>query len=347
MCDDSIAPLETIMSSSAKNVSDLHRLLRELVLLRGHERWTPKSLGTHFKVSEKTIRRDMKKLERTGFGVKFDRAKNGYSLESDTFLPPVQLTLDEALALIVVCEDVAGRGQVSLLDAALGAMSKIESLLPRSLRDELAEVMDHVEVRLARSGSAEGESGVFEQIRAAIVTQTVLRCHYKSARGSEPQRSFEFEPYVLWFGVRAWYTIGRHRRHDEIVALKLRRFQRMDVTSGTFVRPKTFSIDDYLGNAWQMMPGEREFDVELRFDTGFSETIADTRWHKTQQVTRHADGSATLRFTVAGLDEIVWWVLSMGRHCHVVKPKELRDRVRLEAAAAAKQYQDGRAKTAR
>jgi predicted DNA-binding transcriptional regulator YafY len=41
----------------------------------------------------------------------------------------------------------------------------------------------------------------------------------------------------------------------------------------------------------------------------------------------HDDGSITFRCKVDGLDEIVWWVLSMGPHCTVVHPKELADRV--------------------
>ncbi|MBS0191785.1 MAG: WYL domain-containing protein [Phycisphaerales bacterium] len=326
------------MPASAKNVSDLHRLLSELVLLRGHEQWTPRLLGKQFGVSEKTIRRDMKKLASTGFGVTFDRSKRGYKLDASTFLPPVQLTLDEALSLIVLCEDVAGRGQVGLLEPAIAAMSKIESLLPASLKADLNQIMDHVEIRLARSGSSSGENKIFEQIRGAIVKRTVLRCRYKSAKGVEPQRSFEFEPYALWFGVRAWYAIGRHRRHGELTALKLRRFQSIDPLNETFTRPPDFSADSYLGNAWQMIPGDTEYAIELRFDADFAETIADTRWHKTQAAVRHPDGTVTLRFKVAGLDEIVWWVLSMGKHCEVVQPRELRERVREEAAAMAALY---------
>jgi predicted DNA-binding transcriptional regulator YafY len=31
---------------------------------------------------------------------------------------------------------------------------------------------------------------------------------------------------------------------------------------------------------------------------------------------------------VSGFEEIVWWILSMGPHCRVIKPKVLADRVR-------------------
>jgi predicted DNA-binding transcriptional regulator YafY len=45
-----------------------------------------------------------------------------------------------------------------------------------------------------------------------------------------------------------------------------------------------------------------------------------------------------IRFTVDGLEEIVWWVLSYGPHCRVMEPGELRERVRRLQQSAAAQY---------
>ena len=45
-----------------------------------------------------------------------------------------------------------------------------------------------------------------------------------------------------------------------------------------------------------------------------------------QMRTRTSARSAFAR--VSGLEEIVWWILSMGPHCKVIKPKALADRVR-------------------
>jgi len=75
----------------------------------------------------------------------------------------------------------------------------------------------------------------------------------------------------------------------------------------------------------------------------FAQTMADTRWHPTQEIEEHPDGSSTFRCTVDGLDEIVWWVLSMGPHCVVKSPPELAQRVRDLADRTAANYA-GRAK---
>jgi predicted DNA-binding transcriptional regulator YafY len=87
-----------------------------------------------------------------------------------------------------------------------------------------------------------------------------------------------------------------------------------------------------------MIRGTPEHEVEILFDAEFANTVADTQWHKTQEVEFHEDGSATFRCTVAGLDEIVWWVLSMGPHCEVRAPDELRERVRTAAMEMALRY---------
>ena len=322
-----------IVHSSKKNVNDLHRLLKEIELLRGHNSWTPARFGTLFGISERTVRRDMQKLIATGFGVRFDRTRRAYYLEGGSFLPPVELSLDEALALVVLCEDVAGRGQVGLLGAAVSALSKVESQLPEAFQRRLRGVMDTVAVRLAPSGSIDQESRVFEQMRLAIAERRIVRCQYVAAGRRGEARTLELEPYVVWFGVRAWYVIGRHRERKDLVALKLRRFQSVVLTKRKFRRPAGFSVEDYLRNAWQMIPGDRDYEVEVCLDAAFGPTAADTRWHHTQEVVHHADGSVTMRLTVSGLEEIVWWVLSMGSHCVVMKPAELANRVRREVKA--------------
>ena len=58
-----------------------------------------------------------------------------------------------------------------------------------------------------------------------------------------------------------------------------------------------------------------------------------------------ADRSLIFRCTVDGLDEIVWWVLSMGPHCMVHKPVELRVLVAEMGRQTAKLYAGQRAQT--
>jgi predicted DNA-binding transcriptional regulator YafY len=120
--------------------------------------------------------------------------------------------------------------------------------------------------------------------------------------------------------------------------LKLSRFEKIQLTDLAYEVPRGFSVQKHLGNAWRMIRGEKSYTVELEFDVEFAETVADTLWHPTQEVIWNDDGSILFRCTVDGLDEIVWWVLSMGPHCVVKKPGELAKRVSELAAATAGKY---------
>jgi predicted DNA-binding transcriptional regulator YafY len=149
---------------------------------------------------------------------------------------------------------------------------------------------------------------------------------------------FRFDPYTLLFCERAWYAVGLHHGRGEVRKLKLNRFSMIETDAARYEIPKDFAVDEYLGNAWRMIRGDKRYNVELWFDAEFAETISDTHWHRTQQIDWQDDDSIVFRCTVDGLDEIVWWVLSMGPHCVVRKPKALADRVTKLAQQTASRY---------
>lgn len=329
--------------SSLKQNSDIHRLLKIVTMVQGSKPLPIEWLATELGVSERTIFRDIRKLNDTGVPVVHDEASGGYRVETGFFLPPLQLTVDETLALAILCDDVAQKEQIAFLAPAWRALAKIEAQLPPETRAELDALAGHVVVRTAQADSGEGSSDVYERMRSAIASRRALRCEYESptsmARNEQAAReTFHFEPYALLFSVRAWYALGRRDGREGVRCLKLSRFTRVAPTDVPYEIPEGFTVEKHLGNAWRLIPGPVEYDVVLRFESPISETVADTRWHPTQVIEHDEDGSITMRVRVAGLDEIVWWVLSMGPSCRVVEPRELADRVRDLAARTAALY---------
>lgn len=316
----------------------VHRLLKIITLIQANPGWTAKRLAEECGVEERTIFRDLNELAEVGIPYFFDSATGGYRIRSDFFLPPIQLAPDESLALALLCEEVAQADQIAFLRPAWRALSKILAGLPAGVRDEIAEITQATTIRTAASVPSSGHEDVYEQIREAILDKTALVCRYESASGNESDE-FDFEPYGLFFSVRAWYAIGYHSAHNAVRTLKINRFTALRPTRRPYQIPHGFNIDSYLGNAWRMMRGDTDYNVELRFDAEFVSTISDTCWHKSQKFEFHEDGSATFRCTVSGLDEIVWWVLSHGPHCQVLQPPELAHRVHRLAKATSDLYQ--------
>ena len=324
----------------AVDYSRIHRLLKILMHIQGENGWTAKRLAVECGTTERNIYRDMKMLEGAGVPYAFDNETNGYIVRRDFFMPAVEMTLEESLALLALAERIGGDEQVPFTKAAAKAISKIRCNLSPAIQQELKQVEDHVAIRLAAINPPEGTEDVYETVRSALARRQVLGCKYDAVGGNHsPGEVFSFKPYTLLFSQRAWYTIGHHGGRNAVRCLKLNRFNQCKLTKEPYEIPKGFTVAKHLGNAWRMIRGTQSYEVELRFDPQFAETVADTHWHKTQELFYQEDGSLIFRCTVDGLDEIVWWILSMGPHCVVNKPSELADRVRELAAGIVSKYE--------
>ncbi len=81
--------------------------------------------------------------------------------------------------------------------------------------------------------------------------------------------------------------------------------------------------------------------VVIRFDKLVADNVAEVRWHKTQSITRRADGSIDFEVIVDGLREISWWILGYGDQAEVVSPPELREMIAARVSNMARRYERG------
>ena len=148
------------------------------------------------------------------------------------------------------------------------------------------------------------------------------------------------EPYALHFAARAWYVIGRSRQHREVRIFKLARIRGLEMTGRFFQRPANFKVEDKLGQAWSLIPEGKLYDIELEFSPMVAVNVAEVRWHPSQQQTMLDDGRCRMQFRVDGLGEIAWWLSGYADQVKVVKPVELRRRLRQMHLRAAELCED-------
>jgi len=326
----------------AADYSRIHRLLRILTLIQSEPGWNPRRLSVECATTERNVYRDIRIIRAAGIPVDNDPEKHGYVVRKDFFLPAVTLSLDESLALVALAEHIGGKEQIPMMSAAAKAIAKIRCNLPPKIQQELADIDPYLNIQLPPVNKLDGIRDVYLKMQMALKSKRAMLCEYEAVShqgdGDNFAGTFEFEPYTLFFSQRAWYAVGYHCGRRGLRCLKLNRFSRCQITDRTYKIPKTFSLDKHLGNAWRMIRGKTRYDVELWFDPSFAETIDDTYWHKTQEVQWQPDGSIVFQASVDGLEEILWWILSMGPHCIVRKPKELAERVKELAEKMAECY---------
>jgi proteasome accessory factor B len=323
----------------AGDYSRVHRLLQLIAMLQSRRAPDTKTLAETCGTSERNIYRDLRVLR--ACGIADDRkGSDGYGVRPGFFMPPVELTLEESLSLLVMAEQCREK-QIAFQEHAGRALEKIRSQLPSRMIDALEPLDARVTVDLARGSADDSARDVYERVRRAIASRRVLRCQYEAVQSTQgaaaDKEVFELRPYQLWYCQRAWYVVGYHCGRREVRTLKLSRFVGCELTGKPYGIPDNFRLADHLGMAWRMRRGKRH-KVAVRFMPEFAETVGDTRWHPSQQEESHEDGSVTLRFSVDGLDEIIWWILGYGPGAVVLEPRELVERVRDSAQATARLY---------
>ena len=118
------------------------RLLLILNLIRARKNLTPKDLAKECGVSERTIYRDINAISKADIPIYYN---NGYKFLTDAFLPPLNLSLDENLALYMGLNSEDVNSQAALKSAGKTALAKIESLLSETIRDDYFAIRTHIE----------------------------------------------------------------------------------------------------------------------------------------------------------------------------------------------------------
>ena len=181
------------------------------------------------------------------------------------------------------------------------------------------------------------DRSTFLRCLEAVHSSHKVRLRYRSLYEGRVIRTV-LSPYALFFGERAWYLVGFSSAHRAVRMFKVDRIAELTVTEERFRRPARFSVENFLGNAWHLVRGERRYRVLIRFLPKVATNVAEVRWHRTQEVERQPDGSILFKVQVDGIDEIAWWILGYGPYAEVLKPAALRRKVAEMASQTAALY---------
>jgi predicted DNA-binding transcriptional regulator YafY len=308
------------------DISRLHRVLRIITLLQGGRPFNAQQLARECHVSRRTIYRDMATIEKAGIPFYYDGATQAYRIHASGLLPAINLTLDEALGLVLLATEMGRSGRLPLVDPARDAAAKIESSLPLGLRAALGGLIQNMAMRPGPVARHNSLQETYRLVQRTIARREALDAVYISFHDAGQIRT-RLEPYWLWFCERAWYVIGRSSKHRAVRTFKLGRFKSLAPSGSRFKVPHGLSLEKHLGNAWRMMRGDKSYEVQLKFSPLVGPNVAEVNWHKSQRLRWDDDGAVWFSATVDGLDEIAWWVIGYGPEVEVIQPPELRDRL--------------------
>ena len=275
-------------------------------------------------MSRRTAFRDLETLRAAGVPLQFDKASARYSIPDDYFLRPTNFSSAEAVAIVALTNEFGAERDLPFYGAARSAALKIQEALPAAMRREVQNLARCIHIRLNPIDRLAGAEHIYEQLLQSISTRRIAAIRYESLTEWE-QIDTKLRPYQLLYNRHSWYVIGRSSFHGAPRTFNLSRIASIELLPQQFARPRGFSVDRYLGNAWNIMPqpGPDEH-VAVRFAPMVAKNVSEVNWHKTQRVEFLDDGSIDFHVRVSGLNEIVWWILGYGDQAEVLRPVKLR-----------------------
>ncbi|MGI5483587.1 helix-turn-helix transcriptional regulator [Streptomyces lavendofoliae] len=302
------------------------RLLRLLSLLQAHRDWSGADLAQRLGVTPRTVRRDVDRLRELGYPVHASPGTGGgYQLGAGAALPPLLLDDDEAVAVAVGLRTAAGSGIEGVGETSVGALAKLEQVLPDRLRRRVSALTTFT-VPLLRAAESPVDPSVLTELAAACRDGERLRFEYRDHGGSATRRTVE--PHRLVCTERRWYLVAwdvdrgdwRTFRADRIVPKP---------PHGPRFPPRTPPAEDLAAYVSEGV-GRRAYAAQavVRLHVPAAEAA---RVVGPMDGVLEAEGESTclLRTGAASLDVLVIHVALMGLEFEVVEPRALEDHVRV------------------
>ncbi len=304
----------------------LARFYRVLAVLQAHG-----EAGVHVDeiarrvgMSKRTVYRDLVALESEIAVPLWNDGHGTWGLAADALLPPLKLTLQEAMAVVISARLMARYADKYDPDLA-AAFQKLEEVLPAAL----AEPVERTLSVLATRPRDERFSRHVHLLTRAWAERRVVTFAYAPARyagADRGPRSARVRPYLIEPSLQthALYLIGFDETRDAVRTFKIERIADLALAPETFDPPASDAVEEVLARAWDIIADQPPTEVVLRFSAAVADRVRETRWHPTQRLADGDDGSLLWRATVSGTVEIRLWILSWGDDVEVLEPAALR-----------------------
>ena len=237
------------------------------ILQRGGTR-TVAELAGRLGVDERTVRRYVAHLVDLEIPVRSVRGRyGGYVLAPGFRLPPLMLTDDEALAVLLGLIGAQRSGLVTgVVGAVESATSKVRRVLPTALERRLDALLATTEITgPPHPESRPPESEVVLALAEAARDRRPIGIEYLSHDGRHSERTLH--PYGIVAHDGRWYVTGEDSSSGEVRTFRVDRIRRPRVLPGEFAVPSGFDPTDQVLTGLAGVPRGEAVSVRVQGTT--------------------------------------------------------------------------------
>lgn len=304
------------------------RVLALLEILQAGGIRTVGDLAGRLDVDERTVRRSVKLLADLGVPVVSIRGRyGGYRLAPGYRMPPLMLTNEEALAVLLGL--AAGRRSRLFGTSAMAgesAAAKLRRVLPEAVRQRLDALLDTMAVTAPIpnfAGTADVETELLLSLAEAAKYRHPVAIGYTDRAGRRSDRVVH--PYGVVAHSGRWYVTGADSVSGEDRSFRLDRITVITAQPGSFEVPPGFDPATAVITGLAATPWKHEVSLRIRDDV---EHLRRYLPPSVATVTELVDGWLEIQLRAERLDWIPPALAAMDRPFVVDGPAALRDLVR-------------------
>jgi predicted DNA-binding transcriptional regulator YafY len=282
----------------------------------------PADLAGRCRVSERSIFRDLRALQALGFPVYFDR---GYRLPAPSFLPPLYLTGEEAMAIRVIAAKGAER-EGPMARALLSAQAKLALRLAPATPGPQSQIPLSLPGVPSPSGASGNLVALFHDALARGRKVTIQ--YARTDRGRS--RSRDVLPRHVSLRENGWLLAADDAATGRRLTIPIEQIRDAAVSESRGRRPRT---------ARRHTRTVAALRVKLRLRPPLAILAHDGSLPPGLQIERTDDGAVLLMTEAAGVRELLGWLLSFGPTIEVLEPLALRAELRRVASELSALYE--------
>ncbi len=260
---------------------------------------TVKEIAGKCQVSARTTYRDLDALQcEIGVPIWEEGTRRGVS--DSHYLPPVRLTLPEALNIFLAARLMLGYSH-RYDPNATSIFMKLNSIVPPPLREQVQKTLDWMQ----KQRKDERYLRILAKLAEAWVSQRCANIIYRSL---EAERATErvIEPYFIEPAAagHSSYVIAYCHRAGAVRVFKIERIEGIEMMPKIYAIPADFDANEYFGSSWGVVVEGEVKTVRLKFVPDLARIMEETVWHPSQVVERQKDGSVIVTLKVMDTIEL-------------------------------------------
>lgn len=301
----------------------IDRVTAILIQLQSRKIVKAQDIADRFKISLRTVYRDVKTLEEAGVPV-IGEAGVGYSIMDSYRLPPVMFTKEEATAFLTAEKLIEKFTDQSTEENYKSAMFKVRAVLRGTEKDMLENMEERIEViRRLSPFNPDSVSNTLPVILKSIAEKKVLHIDYSAFHSNEKTKR-EIEAVGVFYATGYWHTIAFCRLRNDYRDFRADRISQIYITD-KIVEKQHPSLKKYLE---EVATNQNLEEVVIRIDPTISRYLQESKYYNGFVSEKNADDKIEMTFLTISMDTFMRWYLMFADHATIIRPVSLHHKLK-------------------